>query len=227
MASPPWLPTGDLDLERSETPEVRPHRPYVQGDVFIDVPIATTPRDAVEPKIVKGAVILLGHPCSIYRGSSPYHSQFVASVRSANDAAPGRPFSDPWDSHLYLFPLPGLRDGADWAADFTRVGTTHYKNLENRRVACLSHGGWAALQRRWAWHTIRADLPLAQRESDISGYWYEMHLWETWNDRGNPPDGFQAWLDRPSEADAFVGTTRRELLDFAPGEIEDEIPRVD
>lgn len=195
----------------------------MQGDIFIDVPISTAVRNATEPKVMVGPVLLLGHPCSIYRGGEVYPIQFVASVRPVGEAVKGRPFADPWDTHLYLFPLPALINGEDYVADFTRVGTTHFKNLDSRRIACLSRLGWAALQRRWAWHTLRADLPLEQRDSDLIALWTEMDLWERWNERGMKAPEFQTWLNGTSADGAYVGTRRRDLLDFAPDLLAEEM----
>jgi hypothetical protein len=207
-------------------PPARLHRPLVQGDVFVDIPIATASREAAEPKINRGPAILLGHPCSIYAGPDVYAVQFVAAVRPVREAVQGRPFTDPWNSHLYLFPLPALIEGEDYVADFRRVGTTHFKNLEGRRIACLTKSGWAALQRRWAWFTLRADLPLSQREADLAALWNEMDLWEKWSGLGLDPRGFPDWLNQPSEGPAFEGTRRRDLLDFAADVLAEEMPGV-
>lgn len=224
MASPPWLPDESIYLERQDAPEARPARPYNQGDVFADVPIATAGRDADKSKLNKGPVLLLGHPCSIHAGGRVFPTQFVASVRLKSDAVGNRPLDPPWDSHHFLFPLPGLIQGEDYVADFRRLGTTHFKNLEGRRTACLTQDGWAALQRRWAWHSLRIDLPLAVRSADLTGLWSELHLWEAWNARGNPYERFPAWLAEPQANGAYAGTTRRDLLDFALDELEEELP---
>jgi len=178
MASPPWLPDESIYLERRDEPVVRPTRPLNQGDVFIDVPIAAA-GGPDKAKLHSGPVLLMGHPCSVHAGGRILDSQLVASVRRKADAVTGsRSLDPPWDSHHYLFPLPGLLQGEDYVADFRRVGTTHYKNLEDRRIACLTQDGWAGLQRRWAWHSLRIDLPLAVRSADLGGLWNELQLWD-------------------------------------------------
>lgn len=225
MASPPWLPEDSIYLELADTPVAQPARPLSQGDVFTEVPIAATGRGSDKAKINVGPALLLGHPCSIHAGGRIVPTQLVAAVRPKADAASGnRSLEPPWDTHHYLFPLPGLIDGEDFVADFRRVGTTHFKNLEARRIACLTQDGWAALQRRWAWHTLRADLPLASRSADLAGLWNELRLWEEWNSRGQGYEEFPSWLEQPQEAGAYVGTKRRDLIDYALDELMTELP---
>jgi hypothetical protein len=225
MASPPWLPEHSIYLELAGAPTARPARPLNQGDVFVDVPIATVGRDAEKPKVNVGPALLLGHPCSIHAGRRIIETQLVAAVRHKAEAVSGsRTLEPPWDSYYYLFPLPGLIDGEDFVADFRRVGTTHFKNLGDRRIACLTQDGWAALQRRWAWHTLRADLPLSSRSADLAGLWNELQLWEEWNSRDQAYEEFPVWLGQPQEGGAYAGTTRRDLMDYAMDELMDELP---
>ena len=224
MADGRWLPDESIYLERSDVPHVRPSRPNNQGDVFADVPIATAGRGEDKPKVVVGPVIVLGHPCSIYAGGRIIDTQLVASVRPVEEAVRGRPFEAPWSTHLFLFPLPGLIDGRNFVADFRRVGTTHFKNLEGRRTACLTRDGWAALQRRWAWHTLRADISLDSRSNDLRGIWNELTLWEEWADRGYPSEEFMGWRDAPQGEGTFTGTKRADLLDYAFDELWAELP---
>jgi hypothetical protein len=223
MAAPPWLPEESIYLDRADDPVVRMARPYNQGDVFLDVGIGTVGSRAESAKLVKGPVLLLGHPCAIHAGGRIIDTQFVVSVRRMADAIGERTFEPPWDSHLYLFPLPQLLGAEDYVADFRRVGTTHFKNLEHRRIACLSHAGWAALQRRWAWHTLRADLALASRIDDLQGLWNELNLWERSNELGKAYADFPAWVDGAMASGTYVGTRRRDLLDFAVDELQDEL----
>ena len=224
MADDRWLPDESIYLERSDLPHVRPSRPLNQGDIFADVPIATAGRGDDKAKIVLGPVMVLGHPCSIHAGGRVIETQFVASVRPLSEAVRGRPFEPPWDGYGYLFPLPGLKDGQDFVADFRRVGTTHFKNLEGRRTACLTRDGWAAVQRRWAWHTLRADIPLGQRSEDVRGLWNELALWEEWSARGLAPEEFPGWRDSLQVSGAFAGTKRADLVDFAFDELWAELP---
>lgn len=224
MADGRWLPDESIYLERADLPHVRASRPYNQGDVFAEVPIATAGRGEDKSKIVVGPVLVLGHPCSIYAGGRLIETQLVASVRPVEDVVRGRPFEPPWDTHRFLFPLPGLKDGQDFVADFRRVGTTHFKNLEGRRTACLTRDGWAALQRRWAWHTLRADIPLESRSNDLSGIWNELALWEEWTDRGYESEEFTAWREAVQGGGSFIGTKRADLFDYALDELWAELP---
>jgi hypothetical protein len=224
MADVRWLPDGSIYLERADAPAVRPSRPYNQGDIFVDVPIASAGPGVEKPKTSVGRVMLLGHPCSIRAGAKLLPTQSVAAVRPVKEAQGTRAFVSPWDSHWYLFPLPQLAGGEDFAADFRRIGTTHLENLEGRRVACLNRDGWAALQRRWAYHALRADLPLDVRSHDLCGIWNELALWEEWTDRGLPPQEFPTWRDSPQVGGAFAGTKRGDLLDFGFDELWTELP---
>lgn len=222
-----WLPEDAPYLDRADLPHVRPNRPYNQGDIFVDVPIASAGRGEDRPKVNSGPVMLMGHPCSIHAGGRVIETQFVASIRPMDEAAKERPFTAPWDTHLYLFPLPQLIAGRDFVVDFRRLGTTHFKNLENRRIACMTSDGWAAVQRRWAWHTLRADLPLDVRSQDLRGLWNELALWEEWTARGNAREGFHAWRDAPQREGPYTETTRADLLDFAFDELWGELPSAD
>ena len=49
-----WLPDGSLFLESSDTPQVRPNRPWNQGDIFIDVPLRREPLALAVPAPVVG-----------------------------------------------------------------------------------------------------------------------------------------------------------------------------
>src|SRR4029078_2798616 len=137
----------------------------------------------------------LGHPCSIHAGPRMNELQLVAEIRPLAEASGQRSWDPRSASHYYLFPLPALLAGEDYVVDFRRVGMTHYKNLDDKRIACMNLTGWAALQRRWAYHSLRVDLPLSIRMDDVRGYWNEINLWEEWNSRGLAADTFQPWLD--------------------------------
>jgi hypothetical protein len=224
MADLPWLPEDSIYLERSVAPLVKPSRPLWQGDVLVDVPLALTGRGLEGAKARPVTAIMLAHPCSIYAGDRLNEMQLIAAIRPAREAAGKKPLIDPWESHYYLFPLPDLIGGEDFVVDFRRIGMTHYRNLDDRRIACLSLGGWAALQRRWAYHSLRIDLPLSDRIEDLRGLWNEINLWETWAVRGNSPDRFQDWLQEAQSSGPYAGSIRRTLLDYGPDEIVSDMP---
>lgn len=223
MVDGPWLPGGSIYLDRSDTPHVRAARPLNQGDVYVNVRTVRAGPDE-KTKVEVGPVILIGHPCAIYRGRTPFEMQFVAAVRPVVEAVPDRPFEAPWDTHKYLFPLPNLMGGTDYVADFRRLGMTHFKNLRERRVACLNREGWAALQRRWAWHTLRANIPLDERAGDIRGLWTEFALWEEWTSRGHEATAFETWFREPQAEGPYQGTARSDLIDFGMDELWLELP---
>lgn len=225
-----WLPDGSLFLESALAPPVRPHRPWNQGDVFADVPLMIANRTgagAVKAKEKVCHAMLLGHTCSLRGGGAPAILQNVAEVRQAKDAEIGRlKGTDPlFDSDFKLFPLTGLYDDALWVVDFNVLGTTHYKHLDGNRIACLSLEGWAALQRRYAFHSLRVDLSIETRADDLRGLWIELELWEEWCCRGFVESEFDAWLNDPIQTDcAYAGTRRRDAAEFARDIILAEMP---
>jgi hypothetical protein len=222
-----WLPSQSIFLETSITPPVRPHRPLNQGDIFMDVPITVTGRTSGgEPKarMMIGAAMLIGHPCSLRGGARLATSQNVVQVRPIKDSEAGR-FAEPWESDFKLFPLVGLVSDELWAADFNIAGTVHFKFLENRRIACLNLEGWAALQRRYVNHTLRIDQSIDLRKGDLRNYWNELDIWEEWCSRGHAEEDFEAWISRPIETDGqYKGTTRRVALELALDVIRSELP---
>lgn len=228
-----WLPVGDLYLERADAPDVRPERPWNQSDVFTDVPISivnrfrpgTGPEQPAPTRRV--TVMLLSHPCVMRAGraGNPSDHQVVAEVQPVDEAQGGRPFRAPWDSHFSLFPLPGLLGGTDYAVNFRRIGVTHRGYLQGHRVAVLSHWGWAAMQRRYAYHSLRLDLDLASRRLETAAPWEEIQLWEEWNTRGHDPGSFQPWLSEPLSAGRrYAGEIRRSTLEYAPDDVRADLP---
>jgi len=228
-----WLPVENLYLERGSTPNIRPSRPWNQSDVFTGVPLSliarfrqdtTTADPAVTQRVM---VMLLSHPCVLRAGAAgrPSDQQVVAHVQPVAEAQGPRPFEAPWDSHFSLFPLPDFLDGSDYVVNFRRIGTTHRQYLDERRIGVLSHPGWAAMQRRLAYHSLRVDLPLASRRLETAGSWEELQVWEEWNARGHPADDYQAWLNEPLSADRrYAGQIRRNVIEYAPDEVRADLP---
>lgn len=228
MTSTPgaWLPSGSLFLEMSSAPPVRPDRPWNQGDIFQDVTITLTNRTgsgAPTPKTKQTHAMLIGHPCSLRGGGRIATLQNLVEVRPLKESEAVR-FNEPWDSDLKLFPLVGLFPDKLWVADFNVLGTSHFKLLENKRVACLSLEGWAALQRRYANHSLRIDQSIELRIADIRKYWDEIDIWEEWCSRGYPEPDFDQWLEEPLESGIYSGTKRRDAVEFAPDAVRDELP---
>jgi len=225
-----WLPDGSLFLESSDAPPVRPYRPWNQGDIFVDVPIMITGRtNAGAPKVKEKLchAMLIGHTCSLRGGGDIAILQNVAEVRQAKDAEIARlKAAQPlFDSDFKLFPLAGLFHDTLWIVDFNVLGTTHYKHLVDKRIACLSLEGWAALQRRYAFHSLRVDLSIETRAEDLRGLWREFELWEEWCSRGLVEREFDKWLGEPITTDCtYKGTIRRDAVEFAADILLAEMP---
>ena len=227
-----WIPEDPRDayLDRGDAP-MRSHRPLLQGDVLIDVPLALIKRFKEDPEYVgtesEVFVAMLGHPCASYAGGELVQQQTIAQVRELGGASGSAPFVAPWDSHWHLFPLPDLLgDGRDFVVDFRRIGTTHASNLRDKRIACLSHEGLTGFQRRYAKHSIRADLDESEWHRVVTQYWNEFELWEQWNGRDLPPPEFQAWLDDVFPSGPYQGVIRRDVLEYAPDVISEEIESI-
>lgn len=222
-----WLPSEGIFLEKALAPNVRPHRPWNQGDIFADVTITLTNRAGSgepKPKVKQCHAMLIGHPCSLRGGGRNAALQNLVEVRAVKDSEAAR-FTDPWDSDLRLFPLVGLFPDRLWVADFNVIGTSHFKLLEGKRIACMSLQGWAALQRRYANHSLRIDQSIELRVRDIRKYWIEIEIWEEWCSRGHAEPDFAQWMQEPVETDGpYKGTIRIDAIELAPDIIRSELP---
>jgi hypothetical protein len=229
MTSSPgaWLPNESIFLDKASDPPVRPDRPWNQGDIFADVSLTLTNRagsGAATPKVRQGFAMMIGHPCSLRGGGNVATFQNLVEVRPIKDREATR-FGEPWDTDLRLFPLVDLFADKLWVADFNVLGTTHFKLLENRRVACLTLEGWAALQRRYASHSLRIDQSIEDRAADIKKHWDEIEIWEDWCGRGLAEPDFEDWVLEPIETDCpYKGTPRRAAIEFASDIVRAELP---
>lgn len=202
MADDGWLP-GDLYLAVADEPVVRPGRPICQGDVFIGLPVLRGAQE-VKPQQWKTKAsfkpdalsMLVAHPCS---------SRSNATHRLKDDItlAPVIPvpvgWGAPWSGYYELFPLPGLRGDADFVADLSRGFPVRPEYLADRRAACLSLDGLAALLDRLAKNATRlepAQVP-GHFLSEAERLFFEFDLWELWTTHRGTEDGFQEWLDGP------------------------------
>lgn len=219
-----WLPSGGIYLEKSAAPQVRPHRPWSQGDIFVNVPIYIADGKLGKPreKLHQGPAMLLGHPCSLRGGTTLAVIQNVCRVREAKDKEAER-LAESEASYRQLFPLPDFLDGALWVADFNHLASVKFTHLNGQRIACLNHEGWAALQLRYSFHSTRIDQPLEQRVADIRATWAELELWEEWCARGHAEADFQRWLSEPLAA-SDTETTRRAALELFPDLVRAEVP---
>jgi hypothetical protein len=220
-----WLPSKGVFLAKADEPHVRPHRPLSQGDVFGDVPLyfANYKKGAAREKLVNGLGLLLGHTCSIRGGASLAVLQNVCHVREAKEKELER-LTESENTYRQLFPLPDLRAGVTYVADFNQLGTVHFKHLSEKRVACLSHEGWAALHVRYAFHSTRIDQSLDDRIADIRPTWLEVELWEEWCFTGRPEADFQKWLDEPlSDSKGTEPLSRRLALESDPDAVRQDL----
>jgi len=226
VSTPPHLGDGSLFLEPPVQPPALPNRPWNQGDIFEDVSVSVVVNEAVQSK--KYSVMLLGYPCVIYRGSKLAPSQTVGLVRPKADIVTSamKQFEPPWDSYKNLFPLPQFQTSADYVVDLRQVYTVATAQLDGKRTACLSHEGWAALQKRFAWHWLRIDLPLQQRMSDTLERWNELLAWHRWGENGLTFEAFQPWLKGPLGLDGspYRGTPRNEILEMAVDDVMGDFP---
>jgi hypothetical protein len=101
----------------------------------------------------------------------------------------------------------------------------HFKLLEGKRVACLSLEGWAALQRRYATHSLRIEQSIDDRAADIKVHWHELEIWEEWCSRGYQEAEFVPWRREPIQTDGpYKGTVREDAFEFAADVIRNELP---
>lgn len=224
-ATIPWLPAGGIWLETANAPDVRPSRPWSQGDVFVDVTIYLADGKVDDPnaKRVRGHAMLIGHTCSMRGGARLAVIQNVCAVRAAKEKEALK-LVEAENTFRQLFPLPGLVSDELWVADFNVLGSVKFTHLNSKRVACLNHAGWAALQIRYAHHSTRIDQPLEKRIDDIRPTWIEVELWEEWCVRGHPELEYQPWLNELAGVDDTAGLTRRKALEFLPDVVRAQIP---
>jgi hypothetical protein len=242
MAAEKWLPDESIYLEKRDLPEARPSRPWNQGDIFL-APLAILGKPKKpqpgqpEPdpiscvKVKDEPVVLLGHPCSIRGGANLAILQNVAHVRPAKQAeierfAQAEERGAPWDTYYKVFPLPAFRDEMLWVVDFNVLGTVTFTSLKGSRIAILSKEGWAALQKRYAWHALRLAIDYGELLDGATLTWNELDLWEVWVSRGLTEADFQTvWLEEPLDGSSqYAGTKRRDLLEFAPDALLADMP---
>jgi hypothetical protein len=226
-----WIPSGPLYLERADAPHVRPPRPLHQGDVFIDVPLAIArpnpPSLEQTHPTQRTAAILISHPCSVRAGPRLLPIQTLVEVRPMTQCTSMEAlFGPPWDGYYHLFPLPGLLGDEDYAANFRRIGTAPAGSLEANRIACLSHEGWVALQRRYVHHAARVNPDHDQHVEATRPLWEEVGLWEEWIRRGHDPGSFEEWLlGRLGGEGPYAATERKDLLAYLPELVWSDLPR--
>lgn len=214
---PSWPPTA----AEHYLPDVTPHRPLFQGDVFTEVPFikarsAGNPARDPNVTIERRTVALLGYPCDVYDQGRPVKVQSVSLVVDAQRR--GVPAN--WDGTYTLCPLPDLHgDGVMWAADLGMVANIDVSYLNRaKRVRALSEDGWAVFRQRVVLTSTRTLVSIPKLRSAGRALWAEVDLWHEWNKAGVPEHDFQEWLDGPEPS--FGGFTRRTMLERG---MEDEV----
>jgi hypothetical protein len=194
--------TEELYLARGDVPA---HRPYLQGDVFVDVTIPSvgTPH--------KYAMIAT-HPCTMRRGGRLVERVRMVPV-TQHDEIPLERWSD---SHFRVFPLPEMLEGTSFAAKLDETGMVQTVELDFRqRRAVLSDSGILLFQQRMIFADSRAAIRLKTLEQASAPILAEADLLEEWNERlvGSAEGVDQSEsVRREAEAfDAFLGTTVGEM----------------
>lgn len=209
-----WLPDqffiGHPDATSS------PDRPLGQGDVIADVPIVTRAAKRggeVGLKTTLSLAIVVASSCGMRKDGGELNSVVhVAPVKRLASLAPG--WSEPWDGHLNVLPLPGIHsdeDGSPMAADLARIGLCDRTALQvAARRASVSLEGMQVLKWRLATYFARAPLEPSLFDVAATVEWNELELWQQWKARHGDFDGFQLWLSQENQR--FPGQSRRDTV---------------
>jgi hypothetical protein len=209
MSIATFLP-HELFLHRQDVPHVGGARPLSQGDVFLGIPLLRAAKEkerhpgqwTAQVKGVENALgMLVSHPCSS-RSRTTHALKESVSVAPISRCPPG--FAVPWTGYYEYFPLPGLREGADYVADLSAICPVRSGFLEAKRIACLTAEGLAALFYRLAVNFTRLDRMPDHYSAEADWLFSEMSLWEIWTVAKGTEVGFQSWLDGE-----FTGTKIR------------------
>lgn len=158
----------ELYLARGE--EIPQWRPITTGDVFDDVPLTLAPEGT-------GSAIVLTHPCSMrVDGVRLADRLLVAPVLPSAEFALGD-----WKGHYRKMPLPELRDGASYAADFTKIEPVASASLAPAaRIAALQPVGVNLLLQRLVHHMSRVVVETGLFDVACGPAFAEVELIENW-----------------------------------------------
>jgi hypothetical protein len=153
--------------------EISPHRPLLQGDVFVDTPIPGVDEDSA-------LAIITTHACDM-RGNdgvslaSAFH---VARVSQRQDAPHLRGWFKYFPSEM---PLPDLRGAGNghFTAHLEFVGRTRTEDL-GARIACLDNYGITILQQRLAHKATRVVISKDTFMQQSAAIFEEADLLEEW-----------------------------------------------
>ena len=210
-----WLPE-DFFIGHPGPPEPRPDRPLGQGDVFMNVPVAvrTAVRNGQPGASAKiETVIVVSSSCGMRKDAGRLGDLVhVAPVKRLQSVADG--WSEPWEGHYNILPLPGLTVGVSGdpaAANLGRLGLCSTDALATpARTASVSLAGMRALKCRLSMYFTRAPIDDGLFAVGAQEEWHELDLWERWTTRTGGEDGFQGWLDEVNPN--FPARTRRQTI---------------
>ena len=172
-------------------------RPIGPGDVFAGIELA----HLAEP--FRGHVMVVGHPCSLRRGTALQPDVPVAPV-----APPGIPTRQHRLAERLLPVGKLIPPGADehHVVHLTRTTTVPSDRLHIKaRVATLSGTGIVALQQRVVGNQSRVKIPPGVIAAHIRGQLAELELWTDW--REDLAEAGREVDDYDKAFDAFMSST--------------------
>jgi hypothetical protein len=146
-------PEGDDELFDAD-PEALLLRPYMTGDVFVDV----------DTGIETASVMIGGHPCAIRGAGGKLGTRVPCFV--LRPVATPIAYSDWPEHHFDKFPLSdALGLGENQTARLTEWRSVHKRELtRDRRRVTLTDRGVYILQQRFTHSSARAAIPLIEFE---------------------------------------------------------------
>jgi hypothetical protein len=184
----------DQDVD-DEPPTYRPLGP---GDVFSAVALD----HLAEP--FNGAVMVVGHPCSLRRGLVLQADVPVAPI--VEQGVPTRQHAST-DRLLPVRKLLPPRSEKHHVVDLTLATTIPADRLDmTQRCACLSNAGIVALQQRLVGNLVRVKVPAGVITKHCRGPLTELELWTDWRaeivnagfDAASRDKEFDEFMQQPS-----------------------------
>lgn len=211
MATSPDEPDSQVLAEADEYETLRdqdvdgdppPYRPVGTGDVFEDIAL----EHLAQP--FSGAVMVVGHPCSLRRGLV-----LQADIPVAPLVERGVPSSQHSSSDRLLPVRKLLPPGSatNHVVDLTLATTIPAARLEtSQRCACLSNAGIVALQQRLVGNIVRVKVPPGIITKHCRGPLTELELWKDWRgeilDAGLDVETFDERFDQFMRQPSGFGT---------------------
>lgn len=165
-------PSDDEEQYLAKNEDIGALRPLSQGDVFQGITLPGFPAGDHD------TILLSSHPCSLRAGANLKPRLQAVPVRAWQRVPPST-----WpDSHLRVFPLPGLAAGHA-AAVLTESGVVTPAQLgAAKRIAVMSERGTLLLQQRIIWAMAHAKVGIDTLEEFSAPAFAELELLEYWNE---------------------------------------------